>query len=606
MKKSVPLEEALKIAKQNMIVQAEADERRRIKENKDLEDQLSHLRENISIETLDFNNQKALVSSFTNKDYLEQMITLEKAIESETIAPQEMINLFQNTHNNKTRLAIIESLPKFKQLDPKQQYQCLEFLSQIAANYFSDPEQIEIEFNLNNREGSYLQKYRIDYEDEADYDLITSVSINSLTSFGQVAEEHLTKVFETRRKHSLDEQKRFDEDTEIKKERIADEEDYDDGLFDDRGRIADHEDKSFADMNYCYNAKVLYQLSEIGSEKSIDFIIDFIREDSSAFFIYHEEILNILKINKEHSLNRLLLSIDKDKLKEPQIYNMILSATDIAGAEETRAKLNKLIAQEEHREEKGEVFNQGAIDNLERARFLITPNDKRISVERMEIFYKDKAKLETYGTNKIMTPKEVPLLKSLISPKQKTLEIGMGTGRLFLELKDAEYDITGYDYTPENITHVKEISPSAKIFRGDWKNNALQSESFDAVYSLGRNILHEYSLPDQVQMFREAARILKKSGKFIFDIPTRDKGEYKERVEDYAYLMENEFHIHNYRRGAIYDSMDGKHFSSRYAYSNEDIENLAQLAGFRIIEVRREELPTGKGDENLYYVLEKI
>jgi len=107
-------------------------------------------------------------------------------------------------------------------------------------------------------------------------------------------------------------------------------------------------------------------------------------------------------------------------------------------------------------------------------------------------------------------------------------------------------------------------------------------------------------------MFREAARVLKKSGRFIFDIPDREKGEYKERVEDYAEMMENKFQVRNYRRGAIYDSPNGVDFATRYAYSNEDIENLAQLAGFRIIEVRREPLPTGQGDENLYYILKKI
>ena len=70
--------------------------------------------------------------------------------------------------------------------------------------------------------------------------------------------------------------------------------------------------------------------------------------------------------------------------------------------------------------------------------------------------------------------------------------------------------------------------------------------------------------------------------------------------------MREEFHIRNFRYGAIYDSPDGVHFTTRYAYSKEDIENLARLTGFEAAEVRRQELPTGAGDENWYYVLEKV
>ncbi|MDO8529601.1 MAG: hypothetical protein Q7S18_02950 [bacterium] len=73
---------------------------------------------------------------------------------------------------------------------------------------------------------------------------------------------------------------------------------------------------------------------------------------------------------------------------------------------------------------------------------------------------------------------------------------------------------------------------------------------------------------------------------------------YKEEMEKRA--------IKNFRYGAIYDSPDGKNFATRYAYSKEDIEQLAKLAGFRIKETKRELLETDTDDENIYYVLEKI
>lgn len=41
------------------------------------------------------------------------------------------------------------------------------------------------------------------------------------------------------------------------------------------------------------------------------------------------------------------------------------------------------------------------------------------------------------------------------------------------------------------------------------------------------------------------------------------------------------------------------------AFSHNDILELAKLAGFKIVEVKKEDLATEKGDENLYYALEK-
>lgn len=309
----------------------------------------------------------------------------------------------------------------------------------------------------------------------------------------------------------------------------------------------------------------------------------------------------LFREKSEHVAERILSNLSQTRHSENHEQFLIVLLSDTIGAEEVRGRLSELIYKEN---DKGEQKDQNTIDNLEHARALITPNHEKISTERMNVLYGDKIKFEDYGLNEKMTPKEVPLLKSLIPKNKKVLDIGCGPGRLLQSLQKDGYNITGYDFTDRHARYIKKKSPEAKVFRGDWHNTALKDGSFDTAYSLGRNILHEYSLPDQVQMFREAQRVLGPQGQFIFDIPDRNKGQYRRRVLDYAETM-HDFEVHNFRYGAIYDSPDGKHFSTRYAYSNEDIENLAQLAGFRIIEVRREKLPTGRDDENIYYVLKK-
>jgi len=309
----------------------------------------------------------------------------------------------------------------------------------------------------------------------------------------------------------------------------------------------------------------------------------------------------LFRERKEYVAERILFNLSRTRHSEKHKQFLVILLSDTIGAEETRIKLSELIYEER---EKGERKDQNKINSLEYARALITPNHEKISTERMNELYGDKQKFEDYGLNKKMQPVDAALLKDLISKDQKVLDIGCGPGRLLLALEKDGYDVTGYDFTDRHVKLIKKQSPKAKVFKGDWKISALKDGSFGAAYSLGRNILHDYSLPDQVQTFREAQRILGPQGQFIFDIPDLNEGEYKQRVRDYADAM-YELGIRNYRYGAIYDSPDGKHFSTRYAYSDEDIRNLAQISGFRIIKVRREELPTGKDDENIYYVLKK-
>lgn len=275
---------------------------------------------------------------------------------------------------------------------------------------------------------------------------------------------------------------------------------------------------------------------------------------------------------------------------------LILTLVELNGVEKICQKLNNAIVASE--------LKNISKDSLEYAYSLIVPNGDKVAIRNLQKFYQEKIKFEDYKVNQEMNESEVALLQSLIQKDEKVLEEGCGTGRLLLEMKKAGYDITGFDFTGRHVDIVKEQDAEVNVIQGDWHKTEYADESFDAVYSLGRNVLHDYSIVDQTQLFREANRVLKPGGKFIFDIPDRGKGGYKMMVEEYANEMK-ERGIRNFRYGTIYDSPDGKNFATRYAFSHEDIEQLAQLTGFEIKEVRKEELKTSKGDENLYHVLIK-
>lgn len=320
--------------------------------------------------------------------------------------------------------------------------------------------------------------------------------------------------------------------------------------------------------------------------KSFRFVID----------DYPDFVRNNLDTDKASDI--FLKLIKNRELDKSFDFRLIVTLTDLIGAGEALKKINDLIV--ENRKE----GNKEVIDNLERARAYLVPVKNKEVFAELESFYR-KFSIKKHDINEKVNAREVDLLKEMIPRGSKILESGCGTGRLLLALKNTGYDICGYDLLPENVNEVLKENPEADVSVDDWYHTKYPDEKFDAVYSLGRNILHEYSLPGQVQLFREAARILKKGGKFIFDIPDREKGIYAENIKAYKEAMNKEG-IYNIREGTVYDSPNGEHFSTRYCYSHEDIQNLAQLTGFKIIEVRCEELPTGKGDENLYYVLEKI
>ncbi|MDO8592667.1 MAG: class I SAM-dependent methyltransferase [bacterium] len=382
------------------------------------------------------------------------------------------------------------------------------------------------------------------------------------------------------------------------------------------------------------------------NKTNIDLTIDFVKNYQGDLNPFYLDILPLLDRDKIYSSEKILAVIkDRIKLFEVNIKFVVIALTDLLSAETARARINQAIEAEG---KKGENKNLAAIGNLEYARAFFTPNHDKIAMTSIEELYK-KINFKEYALNKEMNEEEVELLKNLtkeIKDNGLVLDMGCGTGRLLLDMKQAGYNMTGYDLTEEHLESIKKDDKSAKVFRGDWHNNALQDKSFDAIYSLGRNILHDYSLPDQIQLFREAARVLKPRGKFIFDIPDREKGGFQEMVKGYGQVMDEqkdrelkeiplaplvrgesasrhaaggyrhavadyeqemkERGIRNYRPGTIYDSPDGENFMTRYAYSRQDITDLARLSGFKIVEVRKKPLNTGRGDFNLYFVLEKV
>jgi len=251
------------------------------------------------------------------------------------------------------------------------------------------------------------------------------------------------------------------------------------------------------------------------------------------------------------------------------------------------------------------AVDETARQHIKLAYGYITPLEPSTEAIRNLSHFYEQIQFENYELNEKVNESEFEMLSSAIQPQDRVLDSGCGTGRLLLPLAKRGFKVTGLDYTERHVNLIKKSQPEIPVIRADWKNTGLPSESFDVVYSLGRSVLHESNLSNQEEMFAEAARILCPGGRFILDMPNREKGGYAQLVSKYAEVM-TAAGITNFRLGTIYDSPDGKNFATRYAYSHEDIVKLAEDNGFEIVSVETKPLPTGSGDENIYYTLRKL
>lgn len=425
----------------------------------------------------------------------------------------------------------------------------------------------------------------------------------------------MTHYSQQERELGKEDRERRNQDKSYDEERLVQEREDDERLAGMSPQSHKDFDEYFLPENSKIKAFILEKLAQLAGKQEMDnmeleIVLGNLDWAGPDLFIYRNHLEKLLKtINVDGEVDYTLAKIIFHLKRGVKNYNetqkkfLMIISSDVVGVDKLRDYMAKKIDQEKKEEQTNNINNLGELYSL------ITPNSDKQAITNLQNFYQNNIKFEEYEVNQKMNEAETTLLKGLIGKNEKVLEMGCGTGRLTAELAKDGFDITGFDFTKRHAEITKQAieknGQEGKVFQGDWHHNAVKDGGFSTVYSLGRNILHDYSIVDQVQLFREAARILRPGGKFIFDIPDREKGGYKKMVDGYAEEMRKRG-INNFRRGAIYDSPNGEHFATRYAYAHEDIKELAELAGFKIKEIKKEALETGQGDENLYYVLEKI
>lgn len=121
------------------------------------------------------------------------------------------------------------------------------------------------------------------------------------------------------------------------------------------------------------------------------------------------------------------------------------------------------------------------------------------------------------------------------------LEIGCGTGRVFLPLAEAGYTITGIDNTREMLSIAEDrlrglaIAPQVTLLEADARELNLSPQFGLAVIALN-TFLHNLRLEDQLATLRSAQRHLLPYGAIVVDLPPND--ELANQPDDGVYEFE--------------------------------------------------------------------
>lgn len=101
----------------------------------------------------------------------------------------------------------------------------------------------------------------------------------------------------------------------------------------------------------------------------------------------------------------------------------------------------------------------------------------------------------------------------------KVLVLGCGAGRVFKPLVERGFDVTGIDINEDMVAAAKADHPNVPVFAMDAANLAFPDNSFDTVFFPFHGI--DYVYPDIYTAVREARRVLKPEGVFVFSSHNR-------------------------------------------------------------------------------------
>jgi ubiquinone/menaquinone biosynthesis C-methylase UbiE len=112
----------------------------------------------------------------------------------------------------------------------------------------------------------------------------------------------------------------------------------------------------------------------------------------------------------------------------------------------------------------------------------------------------------------------VAALAPIVRPSSRWLDVGCGTGVLSRWISDRKAVVDGIDASPRMLEQARRSTPGVNLHLADAAQLPFADATFDGIVC---SSVIEY-LRDPAAALREAARVLRPDGNYVFSVPNRD------------------------------------------------------------------------------------
>lgn len=200
-------------------------------------------------------------------------------------------------------------------------------------------------------------------------------------------------------------------------------------------------------------------------------------------------------------------------------------------------------------------------------------------------------------------PKWVDYVDYFLKGNESILELGCGSGRLGILLKQAGYDITGLDQSNEMLSlayhHQQQEQTYFPLIEEDMRQLP-ELDSYEAVISFCDSLCYIDKKKELQEIFHSVYRILAEDGVFLFDVHSTYQmhlfEEYSYHAElkglyflwdsfpgEYPYSVEHELVFFIERESGLYEKVQEDH--KERTYPLDEYKDMLKQAGFSEIEV---------------------
>jgi ubiquinone/menaquinone biosynthesis C-methylase UbiE len=232
--------------------------------------------------------------------------------------------------------------------------------------------------------------------------------------------------------------------------------------------------------------------------------------------------------------------------------------------------------------------------NLDYAQFLLNKTQRDYNIIAKQ-----------FANTRELIRQDIKELVKLVKPRDRILDSGCGSGRLYQALKNKPVDYVGIDISEELIKIAQQKNPGGKFLVTDSLSLPFENNFFNKVFSIA--VLHHLPSKElRLKYLKEAYRVLKPGGLLVlrvWNLFRAKKGGWKNILKFSFLKLLGKTELDWFDVFAPWKNPEGKVVAELYfhCFTQKKLRKLAQKAGFKV-----KKLWLGKSNiPNIYLIAEK-